>query len=100
MPIFRCSKCGMVDNTAISGYWCWVNHWPEGATDASQMEKRPPLCSQCNPEIGQWHGRFPRFTPESEGYVEAPDGFLYKPDDEYLKKQLKAKEEKEQKAGS
>lgn len=86
MPIFKCSKCGAVDNTAISGYWSWVHYFPDGATDAKQMVKRPPLCSECNPEIGKWHGEWEKKTPEDLGYVEGPDGFLYSPDDTYLKR--------------
>lgn len=79
MPIFKCSKCGMLDNTAISGYW------------ARQMDSLPALCAECNPEIGKWHGEFERVTPESQGYVEGPDGFLYSPNDEYLARLRKEK---------
>jgi hypothetical protein len=96
MSIFRCTKCGVIDNTAVSGYWSWVHHYPEGATDVKEMVKRPPLCSECNPEIGKWHGRFPKMTPESEGLVEGPDGFLYHPDDKYLKELRARHEEKKE----
>lgn len=75
MSIFRCTKCGMVENTALSQYWWNV-----------MQEKKPALCSECDPEIGKWHGHFERVTPESEGYVEGPDGFLYSPHDKYLKR--------------
>ena len=59
MPLFKCSKCGGVENTACSNYWA-------GAT----------LCSACDPKIGKWHGLFPRLNPDD--YVEGPDGFLVK----------------------
>lgn len=73
MPIFKCTKCGMVENTATSHYW-WTVH----------QEKKPALCSVCDPEIGKWHEEFPRNTPEEIGVILGPDGFLYTPDDEYL----------------
>ncbi len=49
MPLYACSKCGCVDNTALGGYWKRV-----------YLDKLPPLCSECNPEIGKWHGDFPK----------------------------------------
>lgn len=85
MPIFRCSKCGCIENTALCHYW-WEVH----------EEKKPPLCSECDPTIGKWHGAFEREKPEAHGYVEGPDGFLYTPDDKYLKRLL----EEEAKKGS
>lgn len=47
MPIFVCDNCNHLENTALSRYW-----YREKGT--------PALCSQCDPEIGRWHGRFPR----------------------------------------
>lgn len=47
MPLYRCSKCGCVENTAMSNYW--------RAADKAQA-----LCSECDPAIGQWHGQFPK----------------------------------------
>lgn len=84
MSVFRCSKCGCVENTAVSNYW--EQKFPFGGG-----ESKPLLCSQCDPEIGKWHGRFPRNTPEDLGLVEGPDGFLYDPDDNYYKRLLKEK---------
>jgi hypothetical protein len=42
--------------------------------------KHDPLCSQCDPEIGQWHGKFPRkaLTPD---YVQTRQGHLYRKDE-------------------
>jgi len=50
MPIFVCSKCHCLENTACCEFWC------------RDREKNPPLCSECDPEIGKWHGSFPK-TP-------------------------------------
>jgi len=47
MPLFACSKCGCVENTALCEYWYQV-----------AIEKKKPLCSECDPEIGEWHGKF------------------------------------------
>jgi hypothetical protein len=87
MPIFTCSKCGVVDNTAVSGYWSRVH-----------MDGLDALCSQCNPEIGKWHGRFERKTPEEFGVVSGPDGFLYGPEDPYLAQLQKKRKEKDAKS--
>lgn len=50
MPLFICSKCGCIENTALSLYW--VRSFSDKET--------PPLCSECDPEIGKWHNRFPK----------------------------------------
>lgn len=49
MPIFMCRECGCVENTACSNYWSHTT-----------IESKPAVCSACDPEIGQWHGRFER----------------------------------------
>lgn len=79
MPVFLCSKCGVMDNTALTHYW-WQVH----------EEKKPPLCSLCDPEIGKWHGDFERQTLPPD-HVVGPDGFVYQKDDPYLKRQLREK---------
>ena len=48
MPLFECDNCGVVDNTALGNFW------------EAQMERKPQLCTQCDPEIKKWHGRFER----------------------------------------
>jgi hypothetical protein len=65
MPIFVCEKCNCLENTACSQYW-------------SREKGSPALCSQCDPEIGKWHGRFER--REWEGN---PDGICNKDDREF-----------------
>lgn len=55
MPLFVCSKCNCIENTALSGFWF------------RDPGDNKPLCSECDPafKIG-WHGRFPKekFDPE------------------------------------
>lgn len=92
MPVFRCSKCGVVENTATSHYWTRDFEKPEGAPPS------PPLCSLCDPETGKWHDRFERKTPEELGLVEGPDGFLYDPSDKYLERLRKEAQERSGKA--
>lgn len=74
MPIFKCSKCGMMENTAPSHYW-------------TRESGSPALCTECDPEIGRWHGFFERRPPGPE-LVEGPDGFIYHRDDPLLKRLL------------
>jgi hypothetical protein len=54
MPSFMCTKCGCSENTALSGYWTQQMNAHE------RGEPFEPKCSQCNPEIGVWHGKWPR----------------------------------------
>lgn len=49
MPTYRCDRCGCVDNTALT------NFWPDQAD-----HRRERLCSECDPRIGAWHGKFER----------------------------------------
>ena len=65
MPLFQCTKCGCVENTAASNY---VHQ-----TYADPPE--PALCSECDPEIGKWHDMFPKQS--AVGMLIASDGFLY-----------------------
>jgi hypothetical protein len=68
MPLFKCSQCGCVENTALGKYWY-----------RKAIEKLPPLCSECS--TGEWHGQFPKQTPEECGYIEGPDGFWGTPEE-------------------
>jgi hypothetical protein len=73
MPLFMCSKCGSVDNTATSGYWAQqANAYVAGVP-------LTPKCSACNPEIGAWHNQFPR--RRAEGFKQDRRGFIYSPDE-------------------
>lgn len=74
MSLYRCTKCNAVENTATGGYWIQqINAHKDG-------KRFDPLCSECNPEIGAWHGQFPKrlVTPD---YLEDARGFLWRPKD-------------------
>jgi len=43
MPLFKCQKCGVIENTALSPY-SWTS--------------KEKLCSECDLRIGKWHGKF------------------------------------------
>jgi hypothetical protein len=48
VAIFRCSKCGCDDDTALCNYW------------SARLQELPIVCCVCDPKIGKWHGEFPR----------------------------------------
>jgi hypothetical protein len=73
VPVFKCSKCGCVENTAVSHYW-------------TREKGTPPLCSECDPAIGKWHGRFEKRS--AEGLVEDGRGFLISREEAALKEQV------------
>lgn len=64
MPLFRCSQCGCVENTATSRYWV-----------ATGLDDEAPLCSECDPKIGEWHGKFDKTS--ADGKLLSSEGFLY-----------------------
>jgi hypothetical protein len=68
MPIFMCSGCGCIENTATSDYW----------SRNDKPDKRA-LCSECDPDIGKWHGLFTKRS--AKGLILANDGFLYDKED-------------------
>jgi uncharacterized CHY-type Zn-finger protein len=53
MPLYECTRCHAVENTALTNFWM-----------ETQFHKKPALCSACDPEIGEWHGQFPKLTVE------------------------------------
>jgi len=65
MGAFVCDKCGCLENTALSNYWV-------------REEGSPALCSACDPEIGKWHGTFPRRKWDGN-----PDGICNKDPKEF-----------------
>lgn len=66
MPLFKCEKCGCVENTATSNYW---SRYTVGEANG------PALCSECDPSIGEWHDTFPKRS--AKGYLIGSDGYLY-----------------------
>jgi hypothetical protein len=70
MSLFRCGKCGCVENTAVADYW----------TQKYYDKIENPLCVEC--KTGKWHGIFPKQTPQESGHTAiGDDGFLYMPDE-------------------
>lgn len=63
MPLFKCEECGSVENTACCRYWVRKN---DGET---------LLCSGCDPDIGEWHGRFEKLP--ADGMLIDQDGHLW-----------------------
>lgn len=75
MPLFQCSKCGCFDNTALTNYWM-RNIADEGPfRSLPESEWKPPLCSECDPKIGEWHGQWEKAT--AVGMLQDAAGFLY-----------------------
>lgn len=66
MPLFLCSQCGCYENTALSNYWDMEA--PKGVMD-------PPLCSACDPTIGEWHNEWPKAS--ATGMLIDARGFLF-----------------------
>lgn len=50
MPLYECENCHAVDNTAIGNFW------------EQLLENKPRLCTECDPSIGKWHGKFDKIT--------------------------------------
>lgn len=62
MPLFACTKCNCVEDTALSHYW------------SARLRQKSPLCSTCDPTLGKWHNEFPRES--AQGWVSDRNGFL------------------------
>lgn len=71
MPLYMCSQCGTVDNTALGGFW------RQQLSALSTGESHKPLCSACDPTIAKWHGEWTQKS--AEGYVQDRQGYLYLP---------------------
>ncbi|AUR81993.1 hypothetical protein NVP1017O_24 [Vibrio phage 1.017.O._10N.286.55.C11] len=46
MSVFKCQGCGCKENTACCNFHILAS------------EGKKALCSECDPKIGKWHGRF------------------------------------------
>lgn len=56
MPLFKCTKCGCIDNTAAAGsYW---------------QDRENAQCAECF--TGKWHDLFPKETPKEKGLIPDP----------------------------
>lgn len=65
MSLFECTKCHCVENTSLSYYW------------EAALRKAEPLCSECDPDIGEWHGEFPKQNIADTKYKVNEEGFLF-----------------------
>lgn len=74
MPLFRCTKCNGVENTALSNFWTRL--FDAHTTGAPPAD---PLCSACDPKIGAWHGEFPQRS--ADGMLVDAQGHLYREDE-------------------
>jgi hypothetical protein len=63
MPLFPCSRCNCVEDTALSHYW------------SARLRQTFAVCSACDPTIGKWHGEFPKES--AEGWINDRNGFLW-----------------------
>jgi hypothetical protein len=66
MPLFRCDKCGCIENTALGNYWM------------PHLEGKPALCSEC--DTGTWHGKFDK--KDAAGMRIDQRGFLWEDDEQ------------------
>jgi hypothetical protein len=66
MSLFKCSKCGCIENTACCNYW------------SSKSEGKRPVCSECDPAIKKWHGRFEKRS--AVGMLVDQEGHLWSKD--------------------
>jgi hypothetical protein len=62
MPLFPCSKCNCIEDTALCHYW------------SARLRQTSAVCSACDPAIGKWHGEFPKES--AEGWIRDRSGFL------------------------
>ncbi len=64
MSLFACDNCQHVENTACCNY-----HW-------RKLQGEPLLCSLCDPDIGEWHGRFERKHVDDTNYEVVESGYF------------------------
>jgi hypothetical protein len=62
MPLFPCSKCDCIEDTALCHYW------------SARLRQTPAICSACDPTVGKWHNEFPKES--AHGWIRDRDGFL------------------------
>jgi len=69
MPLFECSQCHAVENTACTSESWW-----------HRANSKPMRCSEC--ADGKWHGMFPkklvsetRYVTDAQGFLEPPGGW-------------------------
>ena len=69
MPLYKCAKCGCVENTALGLYWTREIMIKDYDWTGLEEYRGKPLCSECAPakyidgtptSFGKWHNRFPK----------------------------------------
>lgn len=75
MPLFVCSKCNCIENTALCGYWFRKKEYDDKTNKI--IKEEPPLCSHCDPKF-KGHNRFPRekFDPKKWKPAEYNSDFI------------------------
>jgi len=68
MPLFACKECLCMDNTVGD---C-SQYWEQEDAGVPDLER---LCSECDPAIGKWHGKFQKVS--AIGRFIGTDGFCY-----------------------
>lgn len=72
MPLFECSNCVAIENTALSDYWSQDLDHHVTSKGMGKVDPEPfkPKCSECL--TGKWHGEFPKRIAKEAGYVPDP----------------------------
>lgn len=65
MSLYACALCNTMDDTLLTNFHLYIR------------AGKGVLCSACDPEIGEWHGRFPKGTYTERGYQLCPDAAQY-----------------------
>lgn len=67
MPLFVCDECGCVENTALANFY-WYR---SGIPDIPDELRNKAMCSQCDPDIKKWHGKFPKeqYNPSKDQVI-------------------------------
>ncbi len=86
MSLFQCTKCGCIENTAVSMYHTQI------------IEKKPVECSACapNPSMGVdgWHNKFLRtYLPKGMFITDHEGNLVHKDTSEYPDKYETDKEQ-------
>ncbi len=58
MSLFQCSKCGVQENTALSGGGYLARLLEPETLTTMGLDSEGRYCSECF--TGEWHGRFPK----------------------------------------
>lgn len=71
MPLFECTECSVVENTALCDYWVQQKEHYE---ETGSLEGFAGICSECR--SGKWHGEFGKRTVDEANLIEDEHGYL------------------------